>query len=116
TEATAWAKPADLGYTFPWYEAVERIAKERGFFHWELDFAHVFAEGGFDLMVGNPPWVRQEWDEKGVVAELEPWFGLGGKDAGAHRERNVAELMAKPEHRSLYLGELGRVAGVAGFL
>ncbi|MFD6038997.1 Eco57I restriction-modification methylase domain-containing protein [Streptomyces griseoincarnatus] len=116
TEATAWAKPADLGYTFPWYEAVERIARERGFFHWELDFAHVFAEGGFDLMVGNPPWVRQEWDENGVLAELEPWFVLGGKDAEADRERNVSDLMAKPEHRSFYLGELGTVAGVSEFL
>ncbi|MFD0208830.1 Eco57I restriction-modification methylase domain-containing protein [Streptomyces hirsutus] len=115
-EATAWSRPADLGDKFPWYEVVERIAEERGFFHWELDFAHVFAEGGFDLMVGNPPWVRQEWDENGVLAELEPWFVLGGKDAEAGRERNVAELMSKPEHRSFYLGELGTVAGVSEFL
>ncbi|MFI9725766.1 Eco57I restriction-modification methylase domain-containing protein [Streptomyces sp. NPDC052092] len=115
-EATAWSRPTDLGDRFPWYEVVERIAEERGFFHWELNFAHVFAEGGFDLMVGNPPWVRQEWDENGVLAELEPWFVLGGKDAEADRERNVAELMSKPEHRSFYLGELGTVAGVSEFL
>ncbi|MDX2936495.1 Eco57I restriction-modification methylase domain-containing protein [Streptomyces ipomoeae] len=116
TETLGWAKPADLGYTFPWYETVQRIAEERGFFHWELDFAHVFAEGGFDLMVGNPPWVRQEWDENGVLAEIEPWFVLGGKEAEANREENVAEALAKPEHRSFYLGELGTVAGVSEFL
>ncbi|RSN48681.1 restriction endonuclease [Streptomyces sp. WAC 04229] len=116
TEATAWSKPADLGYTFPWYETVQRIAGERGFFHWELDFAHVFAEGGFDLMVGNPPWVRQEWDENGVLAELEPWFVLGGKEAEAHWDENVAEVLSKPAHRSFYLGELETVAGVSEFL
>lgn len=116
TEATAWSRPADLGDVFPWYESVQRIAEERGFFHWELDFAHVFAEGGFDLMVGNPPWVRQEWDENGVLAEAEPWFVLGGKDTEADREWNVAEVLSKPENRSFYLGELGTVAGVSEFL
>ncbi|MEU5809104.1 DNA methyltransferase [Streptomyces sp. NPDC047718] len=115
-EATAWSKPADLGYTFPWYEKAAQIARDRGFFHWELDFAHVFAEGGFDLMVGNPPWVRQEWDENAVLAELEPWFVLGGKDAEADRARNVAEALARPDHRSFYLDELGTVAGVSEFL
>ncbi|MFD9433048.1 Eco57I restriction-modification methylase domain-containing protein [Streptomyces sp. NPDC060002] len=116
TEATAWSRHADLGHTFPWYETVQRIADERGFFHWELDFAHVFAEGGFDLMVGNPPWVRQEWDENGVLAEIEPWFVLGGKDAEADWELNVADALGKPGHRSFYLAELETVAGVSEFL
>ncbi|MFF2807686.1 Eco57I restriction-modification methylase domain-containing protein [Streptomyces sp. NPDC058000] len=116
TGDTAWSKPVDLGGTFPWYGTVVRIARERGFFHWELGFAHVFAEGGFDLMVGNPPWVRQEWDENGVLAEIEPWFVLGGKESEADREENVAEALAKPEHRSFYLDELGTVAGVSEFL
>ncbi|QCC60235.1 hypothetical protein NP511_17915 [Natrinema thermotolerans] len=25
-------------------------------FHWILEFAEVYAEGGFDVIVGNPPW------------------------------------------------------------
>lgn len=25
-------------------------------FHWVLEFAEVYAEGGFDVVVGNPPW------------------------------------------------------------
>ena len=27
-------------------------------FHWVLEFAEVYAEGGFDVVVGNPPWDR----------------------------------------------------------
>ena len=27
----------------PWLEVCERIAEQQGFFHWELDFAPVFA-------------------------------------------------------------------------
>ncbi|MFD5699112.1 Eco57I restriction-modification methylase domain-containing protein [Streptomyces lasiicapitis] len=116
SEHSAWAEPADLGDTFPWYGAVARIAKERGFFHWELDFAHVFAEGGFDLMVGNPPWVRQEWFENTVLAEIEPWFVLGGQEVEVGKEQHVARLLNNPEHRSFYLAELGTVAGVSEFL
>jgi hypothetical protein len=39
---------------------VERIARKYQFFHWHLAFPEVFANGGFDCVLGNPPWVRQE--------------------------------------------------------
>ena len=29
-------------------------------FLWEVEFAEVFQEGGFDIIIGNPPYVRQE--------------------------------------------------------
>ncbi|WP_199547876.1 Eco57I restriction-modification methylase domain-containing protein [Streptomyces sp. N35] len=113
---SVWMEPYDLGDRFPWYETSYRIAEERGFFHWELSLAHVFAEGGFDVMVGNPPWVRQEWDENAVLAELEPWFELGGKAAEERRAEHVGELLRDPVRRSFYLGELETVAGVSAFL
>jgi Eco57I restriction-modification methylase len=28
---------------------------------WQAAFPEVFAQGGFDVVVGNPPYVRQEW-------------------------------------------------------
>ncbi|AZS74589.1 hypothetical protein DDE74_29830 [Streptomyces lydicus] len=115
-ESTAWAKPADLGYTFPWYETVERIAKERGFFHWELDLAHVFAEGGFDLMVGNPPWVKQEWRESGVLAEFEPWFELAEKPSNEAWDERKADVMERPGVRSAFIGELADHAAMSGVL
>ncbi|MEV7398894.1 DNA methyltransferase [Streptomyces sp. NPDC091267] len=115
-EQTAWSEAADLGDVFPWYESVRRIAKKRAFFHWELDFAHVFSQGGFDVMVGNPPWVRQEWFENTVLAEIEPWFVLGGQDAEVDRVENVRAVLGSPKNRSFYLNELGTVAGVSEFL
>ena len=34
---------------------------KKDYFLWELDFAEVFAQnGGFDIVIGNPPYVRQE--------------------------------------------------------
>lgn len=115
TEATAWSRPADLGDVFPWYESVQRIAEERGFFHWELDFAHVFAEGGFDLMVGNPPWVKQEWKESGVLAEFEPWFELAEKPSNEAWDERKAEVIGWPGVRSAFMGELADHAAMSGF-
>ncbi|WP_166398170.1 Eco57I restriction-modification methylase domain-containing protein [Rubrobacter marinus] len=52
-----------------WLDAAGSAARERRFFHWELEFPEVFfdrqgrplGEGaGFDAVVGNPPYVRQE--------------------------------------------------------
>ena len=28
------------------------------FFHWPLEFPDVFERGGFDVVLGNPPWDR----------------------------------------------------------
>jgi hypothetical protein len=33
---------------------------QKEYFLWEVDFAEVFADGGFDIVIGNPPYVRQE--------------------------------------------------------
>lgn len=41
-------------------EGVSRKTK-KDYFLWEIDFAEVFAvNGGFDIVIGNPPYVRQE--------------------------------------------------------
>ncbi|MFF5778919.1 Eco57I restriction-modification methylase domain-containing protein [Streptomyces virginiae] len=116
TELSGWVDPFSLGDLFPWHGTAVRISKDRGFFHWELNFAHIFAEGGFDLMVGNPPWVRQEWDENGVLAEIEPWFVLAEKAVEATQVDLVKQLMQSPQRRSFYLSELETVSGVSSFL
>jgi len=44
-------------------EALENFGKKetKDYFLWEIDFAEIFAEkGGFDIVIGNPPYVRQE--------------------------------------------------------
>jgi hypothetical protein len=35
---------------------VDHLANEYRFFHWHLGFPEVFARGGFDCILGNPPW------------------------------------------------------------
>ncbi len=65
-----------------WLGTARSIAEEQGFFHWELDFAQIFQRGGFDLQVGNPPWVRPVWKDDIALAELDPYFLVAGQDPG----------------------------------
>ena len=60
---------------FPRLALVRKIANDNKFMHWELEFADVFADkGGFDLVIGNPPWVKLEWKEQNVLSDKNPMF------------------------------------------
>jgi hypothetical protein len=62
---------------FPRVKTVEDLATTARFLHWELNFADVFARrGGFDLVLGNPPWIRVEWKEAGILGEKNPLFAI----------------------------------------
>ncbi|MGW3114296.1 hypothetical protein [Streptomyces sp. NPDC001091] len=103
---------ADPETRFPWMHTVTNIAEEQGFLHWELDFALVFTQGGgFDLQVGNPPWVRPRWNEGSVLAEHEPWFALTERASVAEKEKRRTELLRLPKARQYVLDELTNVSG-----
>ena len=48
--------------------AVEQAAKDFRFFHWHLRFGEVMEKGGFDCLLGNPPWERLKVPEKEFFA------------------------------------------------
>lgn len=104
-----------LGERFPWLDTVENIAADQGFFHWELRFASVFADGGFDLQVGNPPWVRPIWEENSVLAEFDPWFELQETPPVPVHNVRKAELLSMAGARGLYTGDLTNQAGMSTF-
>jgi hypothetical protein len=58
---------------WPRLQIVDELATRFRFHHWELEFADQIAEkGGFDLIIGNPPWVKLEWDEAAALSDFEP--------------------------------------------
>ncbi len=84
--------------------------------HWELEFGEVFAErGGFDLAVGNPPWIRLEWKEQGVLEELDPRLALDSAGAAVAAVKRRA-VVAETDQRSLYLQEAAGTMGAQAFL
>ncbi|MBT4130929.1 MAG: hypothetical protein HOE44_09410, partial [Candidatus Marinimicrobia bacterium] len=62
---------------FPRLQRVQQLADQHKFFHWELAFADIFQQrGGFDLILGNPPWLKVEWKEGGILGDANPIFHL----------------------------------------
>jgi hypothetical protein len=61
-----------------------RLVEKYRYMHWELEFANLFeTRGGFDLVLGNPPWIKVEWNEGGVLGDAEPLFVLRNMTASA---------------------------------
>ncbi|MHC1770186.1 MAG: N-6 DNA methylase [Flexilinea sp.] len=53
-------------------EIAEDISQLESFFHWPLEFAEVSAQGGFDSILGNPPWERIKLQEEEFFATKDP--------------------------------------------
>jgi hypothetical protein len=61
---------------------VEQVAEAHRFMHWRLCFADLLLDrGGFDLVLGNPPWLKVEWDPAGIMGERNPKFAISGMSA-----------------------------------
>lgn len=100
----------------PRLRLVQKLAERYRFLHWELEFADLFAErGGFDLVLGNPPWIRVRWDEGGLLGEYEPLYAIRKYSASELSQlRNQA--MEKFNLRSLYLNEYEDASATQDYL
>lgn len=56
-------------------EAVE-VAKAGRAFHWPLEFPDIMAAGGFDAVIGNPPWERIKLQEQEFFASRDAEIAL----------------------------------------
>ncbi|MGQ4549115.1 Eco57I restriction-modification methylase domain-containing protein [Dermabacteraceae bacterium P13077] len=104
---------ADLVAENPWLAKVREIAEEQRFFHWELEFPQVFARGGFDLQVGNPPWVRPDVKLNELYAEHDPWWGLHDKPSEPEKRDRLPFTLGLPGARKTMLRQLGEVTALA---
>ncbi|MCT2260190.1 restriction endonuclease [Brachybacterium muris] len=101
----------------PWLRRTREIASEQRFFHWELEFAPVFARaGGFDLQVGNPPWVRPTLDLDALLGEHDPWWMLTHKPSeSVKKARRLDTLERDGAAESVLVGSRD-VAALAEFV
>jgi hypothetical protein len=70
-------------------EALERIENsELGFFAFDVHFAPVLVRGGFDVVAGNPPWVRSsriDPNARQLYRKRFPLFGSNGNGTAFHQ-------------------------------
>jgi hypothetical protein len=76
-------------------QACRQLARDGGvpWFHYQSHFADVFARGGFDLVIGNPPWLRSEQISPEIRARLGGryrWWRSRGRGYGNGPDLAVA--------------------------
>ena len=72
------------------------LALSHRFFHWPLEFPEVFAEGGFDVFLSNPPWEHVELKQQEFFAVYDA--RIANARTKAERVRMIRKLPeADPE-------------------
>lgn len=100
----------------PRLQIAETIAKQQRFMHWELEFADLFYErGGFDLVIGNPPWLKVLWNEHAVLSDQNPLFAVK-KLTAAETMKRRNETLAIYKIRDMYYTEYVSVTGEQNYL
>lgn len=77
TKLSLWLKTAQAGKTLTYLDdnikAGNSIVADSNVadtaFDWQAEFPQIFAEGGFDVVIGNPPYVRQE-----LLSPIKPYL------------------------------------------
>jgi len=68
--------------------SIDAARKARAF-HWPLEFPDVMARGGFDVVLGNPPWEVMQLGEEEYFASRKPEIA---DLKGATRKRAIVDL------------------------
>lgn len=69
---------------------VGELSDQYSFFHWHLQFPQVFAKGGFDVALGNPPWERVKLQEQEFFASRSEQIAKAVNAAA--RKKLIAKL------------------------
>jgi hypothetical protein len=76
------------------FALVDELSEHFRFFHWRLEFPEVFARGGFDVMLGNPPWETMSPDAKEFFGVYDREVRFMSPD---DQERRIEKLKTDPD-------------------
>jgi hypothetical protein len=108
-------------------EEITRLAEQYNFLHWHLAFPEVFRvptddaepeneqtgwSGGFDVVLGNPPWEHTELKEKEWFATRRP--DISNASTGAARKQMITALREEdPALFEAFIDDLRKTDGVS---
>jgi hypothetical protein len=73
----------------PMIGKADALSMEHKFFHWPLEFPDVFEQGGFDVMLGNPPWERIKLQQQEFFATRDAAIANAPNAAARNRLINA---------------------------
>ena len=83
-----------------------RLSERYRFFHPMLEFIEVFwLRDGFDVICGNPPWLKLEFDEQGILSEKYPEVAIRKVSAPEARKMRDQMFAQIPSTEELYRSE-----------
>jgi len=101
----------------PRLKIADRLAQQYKYFHWELEFADIFSTNqGFDLILGNPPWLKVEWQEGGILGDANPKFIIDKLSASKINDLRAETLEKYPALEQSYMTEYAEAQGTQNFL
>lgn len=72
TTGAVWQRASDGQVCSSLEDRAVKLARGTAAFHWPIEFPEVMAVGGFDAVLGNPPWDRIKLQEKEFFAARAP--------------------------------------------
>lgn len=109
---------------------IARLQRRYCFFHWDLEFPHIFTvppdgagvdgatgwAGGFSCVLGNPPWERVKLQEQEFFAARDEEIAQA-PNAAARRRRRIAALRStNPTLHEAFLAARRRAEGESHLL
>ncbi|MBC8550620.1 MAG: N-6 DNA methylase [Candidatus Brocadiales bacterium] len=96
---------------------VRDIITTTPFMHWELQYYEIFKNnGGFDLIVGNPPWSRARIEIKDILSEFKPWLGIRGLNTKEFNESLLDEIESSGKHKNVIILTIANIIGYRNHL
>ncbi len=94
-------------------QAVQGAARNFRFLHWHLRFGEVMAAGGFDCVLGNPPWETMSPDVKEWFATYNPQIRNNSPDG----QREIKEgLLLNPAIKEGWDAHCNQLYSAANFI
>jgi hypothetical protein len=104
-------------------QMVAALATRYRFFHWHIEFPEVFrtkasedleGSGGFDVVLGNPPWERIKLQEKEFFADKDPAI-VNARTASARRKLIKKLSQTDPALHAAYVDALRESEAMSHF-
>jgi len=100
----------------PRLQIVKNLSEKYHFHHWQLEYADIFKKkGGFDIVLGNPPWKKPGFEEKKSMGNTNPRFVIKKLTAPKTAELRQ-EWLQKLDQKEYYITSYESITGQLAFL